>query len=127
MALSPFAEWLLRQMDLAGFDSNQSKLAAYMDTRASTVNSWFTRGAIPEPPMCERLAHALRIDVTEVFRAAGHPAPARPPETESLPVWLRELLPMLSQLDPVEGKAVEYSARAQLEMREERAKYEAEE
>jgi DNA-binding XRE family transcriptional regulator len=120
-----FADWLRRQMDLAGFGGNQSKLAAYLGTRPSTVNAWFTRGAVPSVVLCHRLAKVLRVPVDDVLRAAGHPV-SEPAETSSsLPSWLPSMLPLLEQLTDSEAMVLAETARGLLRLREERARYEA--
>lgn len=74
-------------MRAAGFGDNQSKLAAYLGTRASTVNAWFTRGAKPSPRMARKLAEVLRVSVDDVLMHAGHIEAGSDESPETLPEW----------------------------------------
>lgn len=127
--MTPFARWLQRQMRISGFGDNQSMLANYMDPPAgtSTINAWFTRDAIPGPDLCRRLARALKVPADDVLRIAGHLDDDPEPTDAAIPGWLRDMLPLLTQLDESEAPALEHSARAVLEMRELRAAYDARE
>lgn len=82
-----FAEWLHQRMRVAGFGDNQSKLAAYLGTKASTVNAWFTRGAKPSPRMARKLAEVLRVSVDDVLVHAGHKDAEGDAEPDALPEW----------------------------------------
>lgn len=72
VAPTPFADWLSRQMRLRGFEGNQSKLATYLKMGTSTVNAWFTRGTIPSPEACQRIAAEFNLAPDDVLRIAGH-------------------------------------------------------
>ena len=87
VAETEFAEWLHQRMRASGFGENQSKLAAYLGTKASTVNAWFTRGAKPSPRMAQKLAEVLRVSVDDVLIHAGHKEAAGAEEPDQLPDW----------------------------------------
>lgn len=42
--MTPFAEWVSRQMASRGFGDNKSKLATYMGVAPASVSAWFNRG-----------------------------------------------------------------------------------
>lgn len=102
-----FAQWLTREMELKGFGDNQSKLAAYLGTGASTVNAWLTRGAVPQPPLVRKLADVLKVPVEEVMARAGHLAPVESPE---VPGVIPELLSLLRTMTEPEQRR--YALRA---------------
>lgn len=57
---------------------NQSQVATYIGMRPSGVNVWFSRGSIPNPQTCIKLAEFLKVPAETVLRLAGH----LPPEDE---------------------------------------------
>lgn len=126
MWMTPFAAWLQTQMRLNNFGQNRSKLARYLETGPSTVRAWFEMDVIPRPPMCKRIAEVLKVPEEEVLRIAGHLSADHPGPGDALPSWLRDLLPLLTQLDETESLVLEYSARGLLELREARAAYQHE-
>lgn len=60
---------------------NQSQVAEYVGLRPSGVNAWFSRGSIPKPETCRKLADYFKLPIDDVLRAAGHlpPEPGSPP------------------------------------------------
>lgn len=114
-----FLDWLRGAMRSAGFDANQSRLAEAMKTTPSTVNSWFTRGALPGRDTLGPLAEALRVSISDVRRAAGYPESEEAPAPD-VPAWLTAVL---AELDDYEQSVVGETARGLLRLREERARY----
>lgn len=113
LAASKFAEWLERQMQRRGFGENRSKLAKYVGIRPSAVSAWFTRGAVPSPATCAKLAEVLKLPLDDVLRAAGHESIAGAPEGEQddYPDWAT-LIPALTPGDAeYVGRLVESLAR----------------
>ncbi len=73
-AVTKFAEWIGQELERRGL--NQSQLAARIGLGSSAVNGWFTKGAIPGPRTCVRLAEFLHLPPEDVLQRAGHlPAP----------------------------------------------------
>lgn len=123
VAVTPFAEWLERQMRLNEFGDNQSKLATYLRTGRSTVNKWFTRGTVPGPAMCRRLAALFKMPVDDVLAAAGHIQ--RDPPPAEMPSWFAELAPLVKDFDEYEKRSLEASVLQLRELHSLRGAYEA--
>lgn len=120
--MTPFAEWVSRQMASRGFGDNKSKLATYMGVAPASVSAWFNRGTIPNTATCAALARALHVPLEEVLRVAGHiPAGVEAVEEPELPSWLRATLAELT--DP-ELRVVERTAQGLLALREDRSQLE---
>lgn len=94
---TPFAQWLQREMRIKGFDGNQSKLANYLGTGASTVNAWLAGKALPGTPLARKLAEVLKVPVDEVLARAGHLDPVAEIEIPGIIPELVSLLRTMSQ------------------------------
>lgn len=116
--VTPFAEWLAAELAKRP-GATRGKLAAAIDAKPQTVSAWFNEGRLPDPKFCVRIANYLHVNRDQVLYLAGHLDEAPTADAaDELPAWLRDLLPVLSQLDPAEGTVIEHSARGLLEMRE---------
>lgn len=121
--MTAFAQWLQLRMDARGV--NQSQLAAYLETKPSTVGAWFTDDRLPSTAFCWRLAKYLHEPIETVLRAAGHLPPLDTPEPEV--EIIEELGVVLRTFTPQEQRrfalpAIELAAQL---LRETRAEYEA--
>lgn len=96
-------------------------MAAIAGVSATTMDRYL-KGTQPDPKYCDGVGKLIGRTGEEVRRMAGH-APAAEPPHEELPAWLRSMLPVLSQLDAVEGEVLEDTAASLLKLREHRSRY----
>lgn len=126
VARSRFGSWLAQEMEARRL--NKSQVAKYTGVDQSAVGRWL-RDEVPSLPSersCRALAEWWKVPAEDVLALAGH-YPMQTAEEQDLPRWLREALPLLKGLDDAEGKTLKTTARALLEMREEKERSEAEE
>jgi len=93
--VAAFAEWLSREM--ADRKVNQSQLAAYLGIHPSAVNRWVSKGVIPNPATCARIAEVLHIDPAIVMRHAGHLRAADAMEAPAAIPAVRAILDEMSE------------------------------
>jgi len=118
-----FADWL--SAHLAARRMRQSQLAAYAGVAQSTVSAWLRGRSVPQPGQCARIARVLHLPLEEVLAAAGHPVSGPGETPPPIPQHVLPVLPLLEQLEADEMGVVAETARALLELREARARYEA--
>lgn len=126
MAQSRFGSWLAQEM--RDRRVNKAQVAKYTGVDQSAVGRWLRESSpsLPSERSCRALAEWWKVSPDDVLALAGH-YPTERPEEQDLPRWLREALPLLKGLDDAEGKTLRTTARALLEMREEKERYGAEE
>lgn len=68
--MTEFSTWIAHKMHSRRLA--QSDLARAIGGRASTVNGWFTRDAIPGASTCVELARFFQVPLLDVLAAAGY-------------------------------------------------------
>lgn len=126
---SLWLDWLSYWAEVRGYGDNKSKLAAYLDIDRNTVSAWYTRGTRPSYANVIQTADMLKRPRTEALAAADY-------ETETIgiglpdePKWVVTLIDHILKVDPplspAEARMVEAQVRGLLQVREEKAPYEA--
>ena len=121
VAQMTLAEWLDRQLSSSGM--SQNAVANYAGVSHSAVSEWRKGNRIPDPPYVWKLAEYFNADVIEVMRMAGH-LPAEEDSSRAAEI-VPELRSALSGLTPGEQRRLVLAAQLAVELREERAEYDA--
>jgi transcriptional regulator with XRE-family HTH domain len=120
--VATFGEWL-RPL-LVARNMRQGQLARRIGVAESTVSRWLSDRNVPEPEQCAAIAQVLRIPLTDVLRAAGHPVPNGEEQPEISPT-VSGLIPLLEMLDAYDLDVVTSLVQGMLGARERLARYEA--
>jgi transcriptional regulator with XRE-family HTH domain len=112
-----FSEWLKDQMNQRGIRSNAelARLANLGKDGRTVVWGWLKLGKQPSEESLQKLARALKMDVQEVYRAAG----ILPPKLES-DEWIERIQHTVNQLPENERELVYRYAEMLREMLEKR-------
>lgn len=115
VANKPFSDWLTEQMSKRGWGN--ADLANAAGINRQVVWGWLNRNKQPTQEMLQAVAKALKMDVHEVYRAAGFLPPV-----SDIDAWVERINHSVNQLPESEKELVYRYAEMLRNLTEEKRK-----